>query len=195
MQRLLLLATFGLLLAGCPDGKNAAADVAALQPSSAIPAEDALLKHESLRLGMSNLEIGQAYNAPEGKGKGFTRGVEEFGDARNHIIDFYEVDGQPQRKIVLRVYQDKLALIVDRRDGLTEKQAKEWFDRLKKAYGPPKSETLSGVQWVWGEKDSISLTFSQDNNSPTDMSANVVLKHAPTYEASERYTEYREHSL
>jgi hypothetical protein len=180
-------------LAGCPTQQKQPVP-SDLQPAAQIPAEDPLLKYENLRLGMSNFEVAQVYNAPEGKGKGFTRVVEEYDDARNHIIEFEAGQGQPRRRIVLRVYQDKLAKMVDRQDGLTEKQAAEWLMRLKQSYGEPRSETLNGAQWVWGDPAGISLTYTQDNSSATNISANVVLVHAPTYDASERYTAYREQS-
>lgn len=182
-----------LLLAGCPHTDTVTNDeAAALQPSVSIPADSPLLKYGDLRLGMSNLDVGQAYNAPNGKGEGFTRGVEEYGDVRNQIITFDKAEGQPQRRLVLRLYQDKLAELVDRRDGLTAKQADEWRAELTKRYGKPAKESLPGAQWVWGEKGGIELTFTQDNQSEASMSANVVLVHEPSYDASVRYLEWRE---
>jgi hypothetical protein len=184
---------FLLLLAACPHDDAATGDQAAsLQPSAAIPADSPLLKYGDLKLGMSNLDVGQVYNAPEGKGKDFMRGVEDYGDVRNQIIDFEPGKGQPERKLVLRLYQDKLAKLVDRRDKLTSKQAADWLAELTKRYGKPQSQTLPGAQWVWGEKGEITLTYTQDNQSDAGMSANVVLVHEPTYDASVRYLEWRE---
>jgi hypothetical protein len=182
-----------LLCAGCPQGGAPGKDEAALlQPSAPLPAASPLLKYGDLRLGMTNLEVAQAYNAPEGKGKGFTRGVEEYGDVRNQVIQFDSVKGRPDRKLVLRLYQDKLAELVDRRDGLTTQQAADWLAALTKAYGKPAKETLPGAQWVWGAKGGLMLTYTQDNQSPTNMSANVVLTHEPSYDASVRYLQWRE---
>jgi hypothetical protein len=189
---LLLLPT--LLLAGCPAKGDASKDAAAeLQPSATLPADSPLLKYGDLRLGMSNLDVAQVYNAPDGKGKGFTRGVEEYGDVRNQIITFDPAKGRAERRLVLRLYQDKLAKLVDRRDGLSVKDAEAWRAELTKAYGPPARESLPGAQWVWGD-DALALTFTQDNNSTGLMSANVVLEHTPTYAASVRYLEWRERS-
>jgi hypothetical protein len=187
---LLLLAC----LPGCPTKEeqvNAAGqpDTASFSPSADIPVLDPLAKYGKLRLGMSNLDLAQAYNAPEGKGEGFSRVVQEFGDARNHIIEFDAQDGEPRRRIVIRVYRDRLAKLVERRDGLTAAQADAWRAELVKAHGEPPMQPLHGAQWSWGDKDGVLLTFTQDNASPTDMSANVVLEHRPTYDASVRYLE------
>jgi hypothetical protein len=188
--RNLPLLVLALLLVACP-AKKETVDTAQFQPSVPIPEDSALTHYENLHLGMSNLEISQVYNAPDGKGKGFRRGIEDYDDARNHIIEFDQAKGAPKRRIVLRVYQDKLALIVDRRDQLNAKQAADWFASLKKAYGQP-TEQLPGAQWVWGKPGEVNLTYTQDNHSAENMSANVVLRHDPTYDASRRYLEYQQ---
>jgi hypothetical protein len=84
---------------------------------------------------------------------------------------------------------------VERRDELTDKQAAAWLAELKKTYGEPDVETLPGSQWSWGAETDVLLTFTQDNHSADDMSANVVLVHAPTYEAATNYVRVweREH--
>jgi hypothetical protein len=189
----LLLLLPVLLLAGCPHSSAPSKDeAAALQASAPLPADSPLLKYEALRLGMSNLDVAQAYNAPEGKGKGFTRGVEEYGDVRNQIITFDEVKGRPDRKLVLRLYQDKLIKLVDRRDGLTAKDGADWLAALTKRYGKPAKQTLPGAQWMWGDRGGLSLTYTQDNQDGGNMSANVVLSHDPSYDASVRYLHWRQ---
>jgi hypothetical protein len=181
-----------LVANGCPQEEPPAEDEsAALQPTERIPEQHRLLTYDSLRLGMSNFEVAQVYNAPEGKGDGFTRGVEEYGDVRNQVITFDKKDGWPDRKLVLRLYQDKLAKLVDRRDRLATKQVDEWRAQLIKTYGQPADETLPGAQWTWGEPGELTLIFTQDNQPDGQQSANVVLEHTPTYAASVRYLEWR----
>lgn len=188
----LLALTTLLLLSACPARREAAPDHAgqsSFDPAAPIPAEDPLLAYDKLRLGMSNLDISQAYNAPRGKGKGFTRVIEDYGDAKNQIIQFDAAEGSPeQRRIVMRVYRDQACMIVDRRDNITPAQADAWFEALKKQYGAEPRMTVAGAQWSWGDKDAVLLTFTRDNYSDTSLSANVVLVHRPTYEASTNYT-------
>lgn len=181
-----------LLLCACPARREAAQDHAnqqGLDPAAPLPSDSPLLAYDKLHLGMSNLDISQAYNAPNGKGDGFTRVIEDYGDAKNQIIQFAAAKDSPeQRRIVMRVYRDQACMIVDRRDNITPAQADAWFEALKKQYGAEPRMTVAGAQWSWGEKDGILLTFTRDNYSETSLSANVVLVHRPTYEASTNYT-------
>jgi hypothetical protein len=180
-----------LLLCGCPKPPPGAADPdpASFSPRPPIPADSPLIAYDKLKLGMSSLDISQAYNAPEGKGDGFTRVIEDFGAASNHIIAFTPKEGEPRRRMVLRVYRDELCKLVDRRDGLSRQQADEWFAELKQKYGEELRMTVPEAQWSWGSRDSVLLTFTRDNASETDMSANVVLVHQPGYDASLNYIE------
>ena len=190
IPRALILLACAALLCACPHKPSD--DLAQhLQPTATIPQSSPLLTYDSFHLGMSNLEVAQKFNAPSGKGKGFKRGVEDYGDVRNQIIDFDPLKGQPMRRVVLRLYQDKLAKLVDRRDHLSGKQAAEWLAALKKTYGAPKAETLPGAEWLWGDPQELSLTYTQDNRSPSDMTATVVLEHKPTADAAENYLHYR----
>lgn len=158
-------------------------------PAEPIPAADPLASYDGLRLGMSNLELAQAYNAPEGRGDGFTRGVEEFGDARNHMIRFDSTDTEPRRRIVVRIYRDELTKLVDRRDGLSVQAAQAWLDELRATYGSDAVETIGDAQWTWGSADGIQLVYTRDNAPTGGISANVVLVHHPSHDASVRYIE------
>jgi hypothetical protein len=186
----LLLAAITLLATGCPrtadDGHDASARNA-LQPSTPIPSASPLLKYDALKLGMSEFELAQVYNAPEGKGKGFSRVLQRYSDVSIHTIKFDAAAGQMARVMLLEFYRDQLCRIVDRRDGLTGKQAAAWLDECKQQYGEPSAKPVLGAQWSWGAKDSVLLTFTQDNASENSMSANVVLVHAPTLDAAQNF--------
>lgn len=190
--RRFVLAAIAALLCGCPARQNdagAGAEAARLIPSAPLPEAHPLLVYGKLRLGMSSLEISQAYNAPQGKGDGFTRVIEDFGDAKNQIIQFAPLQGsEERRRIVMRVYRDQVCMIVDRRDNITPAQADKWFEELKAQYGGEPRMTVAGAQWSWGEKGGLLLTFTRDNYSAESLSANVVLVHEPSYEASLEYT-------
>lgn len=188
----LTLAALAFLCA-CPARDSGQADQppasAGLTPVEPIPADGPLLAYGKLRLGMSNFDISQAYNAPRGRGEGFTRVIEDYGDAKNQIIEFDATEGSPeQHRIVMRVYRDQACMIVERRDNITPAQADAWFEDLKSQYGSEPRMTVAGAQWSWGEKAGVLLTFTRDNYSADSLSANVVLLHHPTYEASLNYT-------
>jgi len=195
LLRLLMLATVGALLTtGCLDnersddsagsGKVSAADYA---PSEEIPGMHPLLNWAELRLGMSNFDISQVYNAPEGYGDGFTRVLEHYGSSTNQIITFEQAEDEPQRTITCALYRDKLFFIVDRREGLTGEQVAAWFTECQELFGTEFQETVAGAQWSWGEKDSILATFTQDNASENYMNANLVIEHRPTKDAWHAY--------
>jgi hypothetical protein len=79
-----------------------------------------------------------------------------------------------------------LVKLVERREALTSKEAADWLDALKKAYGEPR-EIIPTVQWSWGDTTGVLLSFTQDNGPEGDVKANVVLEHKPSYEASVKY--------
>jgi hypothetical protein len=186
----LLLAAITLLAVACPHtpgGGRSASARNALQPSAPIPLNSPLCKYDTLRLGMSEFELAQAYNAPEGKGQGFTRVLQRFDDVSIHTIKFDAVAGQMARVMLLEFYRDQLCRIVDRRDALSGKQAAAWLEQCKQQYGAPAAEPVPGAQWSWGVKDSVLLTFTQDNASENSMSANVVLVHYPTLDTAQNF--------
>lgn len=190
----ILAAVGALLTAACIDsqrnddgaesGKVSAADYA---PGEGIPGMHPLLNWAGLRLGMSNFDISQVYNAPEGYGDGFTRVLEHFGSSTNQIITFEHAEGEPQRTITCALYRDQLFIIVDRREGLTGEQVAAWFTECQELFGAEFTETVAGAQWSWGEKDSILATFTQDNASENNMNANLVIEHRPTKDAWRAY--------
>lgn len=177
------------LLAGCPPGgKGASAKVADPSvPASPIPARGELLAYDKLHLGMTGLEVAQLYNAPEGKGQGFRRVVQDFQGVQHHIIKFDDKAGQPSRRLVLALLRDELYEIVDRRDRLTATQAQAWRAELVKQYGKPDSEPVAGAQWSWGPENGLLLTLTQDNASAEVMNANVVLVSQPYEDAAYTY--------
>jgi hypothetical protein len=181
-------------LSSCPNGEGdddqPGVVVAEVTPSTPIPEID-LAQYEGLRLGMSHVQLAQVYPAPDGQGEGYTRGFEDFGDVRVHTIKFETVEGEPTRRIIASLYRDELAKLAERRDGLTDAQATAWHIELNGEYGDGAVETIAGAQWTW-EQDGVRLIYTQDNASPENMSANVVLEHLPTYEAAHRYLELRE---
>lgn len=186
----------GLVLLACPacprgtGGENHASSRRdAFLPAAPIPAADVLLTYDKLKLGMSELELSQVYNAPEGQGDGFTRVLQRYEAVSVHTITFETKPGQPARKMLLEFYRDQLCRIVDRQDGLTAAQAAKWLEGCKALYGAPVAEPIPGGQWSWGSKDSVLLTFTQDNSSPASMSANVVVVHNPTLAAAQAYLE------
>lgn len=192
---LVVFATVGALFtAACLDnqrnddsvgsGKVSAADYA---PKQDIPGMHPLLNWAGLRLGMSNFDISQVYNAPEGYGDGFTRVLEHYGSSTNQIISFEHAEGEPQRTITCALYRDKLFLIVDRREGLSGEHVAGWFTECQELFGAEFEETVAGAQWSWGGKDSILATFTQDNASENYMNANLVIEHRPTKDAWHSY--------
>lgn len=186
----LLLLAWALLGVACPhtsgDDRTATARDA-LNPSAPIPLDSPLIKYDALKLGMSEFELAQVYNAPEGQGQGFTRVLQRFDALSIHTVKFDAAAGQPARVMLLEFYRDQLCRIVDRRDGLTGKQAAAWLEECKQQYGEPTAKPVFGVQWSWGAKDSVLLTFTQDNASENSMSANVVMVHTPTLDAAQNF--------
>jgi hypothetical protein len=178
-----------LLLSGCP--QEPASQAVPKEPAvPAIPADDALADYDKLRLGISSLEIARAYPAPDGKGEGYTRVIEDYDSVENHIIQF-EAAGALQRRMILRVYRDQLVKLVDRRDGLTSSAVDAWFAELTSQYGEGYTVVRPGVQWSWGDSAAVLLTFTRDNASEADESANVVIEHRASYEASVEYLRMR----
>jgi len=191
-MRIALLVVLCMLFAGCPvqdkpTEKEDTASTGSFNPSAPIPAENPLTHYDKLWLGMDSLAMSQAYNAPQGKGAGFNRVIQQFGDVAHHIINFDPEQGQPLRRIVASFYRDQLYIIVDRREGITKEQRDEWFDSLVAAHGDKYQTVLPTSQWSWGDKDGVMLTFTQDNASENLMNANVVLEHGPTRKAAHDY--------
>jgi hypothetical protein len=186
---LLLVATF--CLCGCPPAEKQASATRAKEVAP-VPVDDPLAVYGKLKLGMNSLDIAQVYPAPEGKGEGFTRLIEDYDAVSNQIIQF-DKQGKIEQRIVLRVFRDQLAKLVDRRDGLTAVEADEWLSELKGKYGDPQV-IHPGVQWSWGDREGILLTYTRDNAFEDEMSANVVLEHNPSYDASVEYLRARETS-
>jgi hypothetical protein len=191
MKRLLsILSVAALLLAaGCPPQDKHAPAASSATPTAALPAEGPLLDYDKLRLGMDAVGIAQAYNAPDGRGDGFRRVVQDFDGVQHHIVLFDEKTGQPQRRLVLALLRDELYQIVDRRDGLSAKQADAWRAELEAKHGKAATMPVAGAQWSWGEADGVLLTFTQDNASENSMSANVVLVFKPYADAGYSYLE------
>jgi len=190
----LLLVT--LLLAGasaCPAPERAdrqgADSAGGFAPSEPIPAEHPLLEYAGLRLGINAVALAQVYNAPEGQGDGFTRVIEDYDAVQHHTIAFEQQPDQPSRKLVVSFYRDRLFLIVDRRDGLTAKQADEWFAELAAQYGEDYTPTLPTSQWRWGDEEGLFVLFTRDNASESAMSATLMLVHWPTRLAAHSYLE------
>jgi len=195
----ILLPALALLLAGCPapsghgaTGRHGGEDPRLFEPSSPIPQEGALLSYDKLHLGMSELGLSQAYNAPEGRGEGFQRTLQRFDAVSIHRIVFDEQPGGPRRVIVLEFYRDQLCRLVDRREGLTGKQAQGWLDSLKAQYGASPREVIPTAQWSWGDNYGVLLTFTRDNLSEESLTAIVVLVHTPTLAADQEYLAARE---
>ena len=192
---LLLLLLLTLNLSACVQPKKAddkdssgKLDSAKYQPSEPIPAEGDLLHYDGLTLGMSTLELSQIYNAPDGKGDGFYRGFQDYDSVQTHVIEFERPDDSgPRRTLTLSFYRDQLYIIVDRIEGISAQQADDWLAKLTDLYGPDPHETVSSVQWTWGEPDGSFLVFTRDNSSELSMTANVVLEHKPTGEAAYYY--------
>ncbi|MEZ5337064.1 MAG: hypothetical protein R3F46_02265 [bacterium] len=160
----------------------------AFQPTAVIPAEGALLHYDGLTLGMSTLDLSQIYNAPDGRGDGFYRGLQDYDDVQTHVIEFERPDETgPRRTLTLSFYRDQLYIVVDRIEGLSEEQSEDWKARLTELYGPEPEEILPGAQWSWGDPEGIQLVLTRDNSSSASMTANVVLEHKPTGEAVYNY--------
>jgi hypothetical protein len=184
----LLLAAITLLAVACPhasDESRGSSTRDALASSAPIPLDSPLCKYETLKLGMSEFDLAQVYNAPEGKGQGFTRVLQRYDPVSIHTIKFDAAAGQPTRVMLLEFYRDQLCRIVDRRDALSGKQTAAWLAECKQRYGEPTAQPVPGAQWSWGAKDSVLLTFTQDNASENSMSANVVLAHQPTLDTAQ----------
>ncbi len=187
----LILGLLVLLVQACPRDGGSGAQVggprAALAPAAPIPTADALATYDKLKLGMSELELSQVYNAPDGRGDGFVRVLQRYEAVSVHTIEFEVKPGQPTRKLLLEFYRDQLCRIVDRQDGLSAEQAEKWLAGCKLLYGPPAEEPIPGGQWSWGRPDSVELTYTQDNASTASMSANVVVAHHPTLAAAQAF--------
>jgi hypothetical protein len=182
------LIVLALLCAGCPGGEGEPAPDPSV-PTAVLPAKGKLLAYDKLTLGMDSLKLAQVYNAPEGKGEGFRRIVQDFGGVHHHIVKFDDKAGQPSRRLVLALLRDELYEVVDRRDGLTAKQAAAWKAALVKRYGKPDSEPVDGAQWSWGPENGVLLTYTQDNAGDKSMGANVVLVFQPYEDAAYSYLE------
>jgi len=150
---------------------------------------DPLLAWANLRLGMSGVEISQAYNAPEGRGDSFTRVLQQFGASVTQVITFDREEGQPKRTITCGMYRDELFMIVDRREGYTLEQANAWFAECLEKYGDGFTETVAGAQWQWSSAQGIQATFTQDNASDSYMTCTLVVEHLPTREAWHAYND------
>ena len=74
----------------CTEDEDNKDDQPLHQPSAPIPAADPLGSWQNLKLGMTQLELSQIYNAPEGRGEGFMRTIEMFGDVTHHTVLFDE---------------------------------------------------------------------------------------------------------
>lgn len=188
----LLLLSLLQLLCACPpkqDEDPSAVVKGVGVPSDPLPAQGLLLDYEQLKLGLSSVDISQIYNAPEGRGEGFRRLVQDFDGVQHHFVRFDEAESQPKRLLALALLRDELYEIVDRRDGLSADQAKAWKDELVKRYGQPTSMPLEGAQFSWGPENGVLLTFTQDNAHELAMSANVVLVYQPYADAAYEYLE------
>ena len=183
-----------LVCTGCPKpegdqaGNPPAAQAASFDPARPIPPMHDWLSWADLRLGMSNFDLSQVYNAPEGYGDGFTRVQQYFGQAVNQYIDFDEVEGEPVRKLVCALYRDTLFRLVDRREGVNADQAAAWLDECKTRFGDEPLETIGGAQWTWhDEAEDITVTFTQDNAGEQYMTAQLEITHMPTLTAGQAY--------
>ncbi|MBN2081655.1 hypothetical protein JW859_05535 [bacterium] len=183
-----------LMVAACPrdsdtrEPAQSAAAAAAFDPAKPIPAMHPWLSWADLRLGMSNFDLSQVYNAPEGYGNGFTRTQQYFGQAVNQYINFDEVEGEPVRKLICALYRDKLFRLVDRREGVSAEQAAAWLDECKAQFGDEPVETIGGAQWTWrDEAEDITVTFTQDNAGEQCMTAQLEITHMPTFVAWQAY--------
>ncbi len=197
-----------LLLCGCPAGEPessapaatagitpapvAADTTARLTPAQPIPADEPLAQYAGLTLGMSSVELAQVYPAPEGRGEGYSRIIEDYGDVQHHIIAFTVAAGQPERRLVASLYRDQLYLIIDRRDGVNGAQIAAWREECFAAYGKECVETINGAQWSWPGQDGVNLAFTQDNSAPDYMDAHIIVAHQPTQAAAHAYLELRE---
>ena len=187
---ILLLLTALAVLGGCPNGEGDGGDGAAdsgFEPSAPIPIEGPLLGWADLRLGMSSFEISQVYNAPEGRGEGFTRVLQEYGSSMTQLIEFDRVEAEPERVITCALYRDQLFMLVDRREGLSTEQAEELRQECIGLFGEPVDEPVAGAQWGWGSRAGVQATFTQDNASELYMTVNLVIEHVPTRQAWHDY--------
>ena len=194
---LLTLAAALALAAGCDEsGTNedqssspSPALAASFTPESDIPNIHPMLNYAKLRLGMGGIEISQAYNAPDGRGEGFTRVYEQYGSSTNHIIAFADDGSGVKRTMTLAVYRDELFLIVDRREGMDSAGAEAWLAELMEMYEDEPLETIGGAQWIWESPEGIKAAFTRDNASEDYMNCTFVLEHEPTREAWHAYNE------
>ena len=191
---LLLLA--GLLLAaGCVDEQESSgasqagsASEEQFQPTMAIPNMHPWLAWADLRLGMNNFDLSQAYNAPEGRGEGFTRVQQYFGAAVNQYITFDQAEDEPVRKLICALYRDELFRLVDRREGVNAESAAAWLAECTQQFGEEPAETIGGAQWIWrDEEQDITVSFTQDNAGDEYMTAQLEITHMPTYTAWQAY--------
>lgn len=187
--RLLPLLLMLALLAGCPPRESEEAAANPAVPTAPLPAQGRLLEYAGLRLGMTNMDIAQAYNAPDGRGDGFRRVIQDFDGVQHHIVKFDTAATEPPRKLVLALLRDELYQVVDRRDALTAEQAGAWRAELVAAYGEPAAMTIGEAQWIWGPENGVQLTFTQDNATPEAMSAHVMLVYEPYETAAHSYLE------
>jgi len=203
-----LLLALALVLAGCDKGGDAdeaagagaseagGAAEAEFQPARPIPGMHPWLSWANLRLGMSSLELSQVYNAPEGRGEGFTRVQQYFGAAVNQYITFdrpvdeegNEDQNAPLRKLICAFYRDELFRLIDRREGVSAAEAQQFRDECTAKFGEDCLETLGGAQWTWrDEAEDITVTFTQDNASEQHMTAQLEICHMPTWRAWQAY--------
>lgn len=197
-----LLLVLGVLslAAGCPVaeddtadgvsvGETAAAEEASFDPAEPIPAEHPLIEYAGLKLGMSSVALSQVYNAPDGYGEGFTRVLERHGSSVNQIITFDPAEDGTERTLTCALYRDQLFLIVDRREGLSAEKATEWRAQVAEQFRLEAEETLPEAQWYWGRGHDVEAVFTQDNTTPSMMTANLVIMHRPTRKAWHAYNE------
>jgi hypothetical protein len=184
-----LLLFFLLACCGCPPAseERQADQGNPAVPSEPLPAMGKLLDYHQLRLGMNSLDIARLYPAPNGKGEGYVRVIQDFGIVQHHIIKFDDADGEPHRRLVLALLRDELYMLVDRRDILSSEQATAWREELAGAYGEHSAMTIGDAQWRWGPENGVELIFTQDNSNPKAMSANVVLSFQPYNDAAYSY--------
>lgn len=190
LLRLLPLCTL-LMLAGCPPREDTPPEGQgeASVPGEPLPVRGKLLDYGGLRLGMSSVEIAQVYNAPDGKGDGFQRVIQDFDGVQHHFIKFDTAEGEPLRKLVLALLRDELYMIVDRRDALSPAQAEAWRAELAEQYGAHDLMSIGDAQWRWGPENGVELIFTQDNAGETVLSAHVVLSFQPYADAAYGYLE------
>lgn len=207
-RSLIAALALALVAAGCRKGDESSGSATAsaseaggavgadFQPARPIPSMHPWLSWAKLRLGMSSLELSQVYNAPEGRGDGFTRVQQYFGAAVNQYITFDRPAGEdgkadenaPLRKLICAFYRDQLFRLIDRREGISADEARQFHDECTDKFGVDCAETIGGAQWIWrDDAEDITVTFTQDNASEQHMTAQLEICHMPTWRAWQAY--------